>query len=118
MFTGVWSLASAGGIYSKLLVRDAWNKANNRPPQRNCENDGYGCLNGFCWTNCGPRLSSQDFCLITYNVPKNKSEEVVPINYSNNSDCTNCLPCGSACFMVDNAAATINEEDEDNNSKP
>lgn len=30
-----------------------------------CETNNYGCLHGNCWTNCGPRLQSSDYCLTT-----------------------------------------------------
>lgn len=31
----------------------------------NCRLNNYGCLEGVCWSNCGPRLRSGDWCLLT-----------------------------------------------------
>lgn len=111
-FTAIWSIASAGGKYAELMVNHEWNKHHNHPVERDCEKDRYGCVNSMCWTSCGPRLTSQDFCLITYNVPKNKSEPVQFIKCDNDKDCTNCLPCGSSCAMIEDDGD--DDDDEEN----
>lgn len=28
----------------------------------NCKKNNFGCFDGYCWSNCGPRLSSGDWC--------------------------------------------------------
>lgn len=35
-----------------------------------CDQGNYGCIQNICWTNCGPRLDSSDWCFTTKNVSK------------------------------------------------
>lgn len=115
VFTGIWTIGGVASTYASLKIRrmEADQEKQENLLKRDCQKDRYGCVNEFCWTNCGPRLNAQDFCLTTYNVPKNKSEDAQPIKCKNDHDCSNCLPCGSSCFMTENAIAAVDDLDED-----
>lgn len=59
-----------------------------------CTSNEYGCLNGMCWTNCGPRLDKGDWCYTTKNIT------AVPRKSTNcfiNTDCNPCWSCAGVC---------------------
>lgn len=35
-------------------------------PSIDCAKSNFGCANNICWSNCGPRLMSGDWCLTTH----------------------------------------------------
>lgn len=60
------------------------------------ERNNFGCIADLCWTNCGPRLGTGDWCFITKNIT------VKPIKFLEckvDTDCNPCLPCGMSCVM-------------------
>lgn len=68
----------------------------------NCQQNNFGCLKDKCWTNCGPRIYSADWCNTKKNVT---SKELVTCE--EDTDCSPCWPCASSCTME-----LADEEDE------
>lgn len=69
----------------------------NEPQNRakiDCKTNEYGCMQGMCWTNCGPRLDAGDWCFTT----KNETVSVRNImRCSNRDDCDPCWSCAGDC---------------------
>lgn len=46
-----------------------------------CETSDYGCYNGYCWANCGPRVASGDWCYTTKgNVMLISESSIIKVN--------------------------------------
>lgn len=61
-----------------------------------CSNNNFGCLEFICWSNCGPRLASADWCATTDGrVGPNKTVRVATCK--TDADCNKCWPCATAC---------------------
>lgn len=98
-----WGITMIGaGVttsYANIKKREAQAaKAEERLARKtiNCEKNNVGCIQGVCWSNCGPRLSSVDWCFVT------KDDKVKPIEMvkcENDSDCKTCWPCATACIV-------------------
>lgn len=63
-----------------------------------CRYNNYGCLNNFCWANCGPRLTSADWC-VTTNGKIEANNTVQVARCMKDADCNNCWPCATSCKM-------------------
>lgn len=92
-----------------------------------CDSNNVGCLNGICWTNCGPELQSSDYCFTTRGTlqenrimnisnidPKVHNEKTgvlfesstnsslfdfIPFAKCTNSlQCDKCFECANSCF--------------------
>lgn len=71
----------------------------------NCLGNNYGCLEGLCWTDCGPRSSIDTFCFTANPDPnqnKNiflqvKDKNVTISQCDNDSQCHPCWPCATVC---------------------
>lgn len=63
-----------------------------------CNLNNSGCMQNMCWTNCGPRLYSADWCYVTKNhtVPK---KEIKIVSCEKDSDCNPCWKCAFTCTM-------------------
>lgn len=75
-----------------------------------CNTNEFGCLNGRCWTQCGPRSNTIDWCITSYghkyeNVTKfdfimNATvirKQYLPAVCEVNEDCGPCLRCTKGC---------------------
>ncbi|XP_031636070.1 uncharacterized protein LOC116348965 [Contarinia nasturtii] len=106
-WTAAMSIAGVSAVAADILIRDAIAQKNAKALSRisiDCNLNLYGCLNGFCWHNCGPRLSSADWCFST---KKNLTEHpVVMTQCSNDLDCSPCDGCATTCYME---GGTVNE---------
>lgn len=68
-----------------------------------CRQNNFGCSDNICWTNCGPRLQSDDFCFTSSPTGKS-SHSIIVANVTLNlamcikdSDCDPCWSCASSC---------------------
>lgn len=83
-----------------------------------CKENNFGCIENVCWSNCGPRIKSGDWCLTTkdetaYGNSTLTSNTTQPtITYKNNgtaptatcvqdSDCDPCWRCAGGCLLED-----------------
>lgn len=111
-------------IQKKIDAHELEN-AERRP--LDCNKNHFGCLNGNCWTNCGPRLTSSDYCFTAkgtveattkYNIEYidskiySENSGVLYVSETNsslynfipyakcitNNQCNKCYECASACF--------------------
>lgn len=104
------ALTTAGTIGSSSAVwLDHYMSRNDyifmKQQELSCHSFNYGCHEGLhlCWSNCGPRKNSADWCF-TKNASTNSSQStpygVVHkgklCNY--NRDCNSCDLCASECF--------------------
>lgn len=62
-----------------------------------CGKYNYGCMQGNCWTNCGPRVSAADWCYTTKNATDLKNVKFQPC--TNHGDCDPCWTCAASCIM-------------------
>lgn len=60
-----------------------------------CNRHNVGCIQNLCWSNCGPRTFSADWCFVTRNI----TEHVELAKCTRDSDCQKCWPCGTTCLM-------------------
>lgn len=63
-----------------------------------CSQNNFGCIENLCWTNCGPRLSSADWC-ITTDGTKGINNTVQVAKCEKDGDCNKCWPCATSCKM-------------------
>lgn len=71
--------------------------------EHSCKRFNYGCHNELCWSNCGIRTDSSDWCFTksstvnsTQLTPFGMIENVKTCN--SNEDCSACAGCASECF--------------------
>lgn len=100
------SAAAAVGSATSVLIQDALNKKNAAESEEklrrravDCTLNHVGCVEGFCYSNCGPRIRSADWCFTTKQLPANKSEEIKPELCKYDFECESCWPCASTCMM-------------------
>lgn len=71
-----------------------------------CMHNNFGCANNICWTNCGPRLHSDDYCFTTapndtstrnHQVQLNENRTMLLAICINDNDCNSCWPCANSC---------------------
>lgn len=83
----------------------------------NCETNNYGCMENVCYTNCGPRISSSDWCITTNpnetlaakidtdgtiieKIEKNTTIlKNPPATCETMKDCDPCWSCAGTCVM-------------------
>lgn len=104
------SLLTFGGLFlgDYLARRREDDYRNMTSPSLNrsridCRQNNFGCSDSICWTNCGPRLQSDDFCFTSSPTGKS-SHSIIVANVTLNlamcikdSDCEPCWPCASSC---------------------
>lgn len=76
-----------------------------------CEENNFGCMQNTCWSNCGPRIKSGDWCLtVADNKTIEKGGNQITLKYRDNttvsptscnydSDCDPCWSCVGACLL-------------------
>lgn len=64
-----------------------------------CKLRHFGCKENSCWANCGPRISSDDWCFVTKNDTVG-ADDIKQVACKRDSDCSPCLPCAGSCMMV------------------
>lgn len=81
-----------------------------------CKTFNFGCIENLCWTNCGPRLNSDDWCITTppedrasveveesvmsnNNKTIRKSKKTTFASCFNDADCDPCWKCGGTCVL-------------------
>lgn len=92
-WTSIFGVASVAGSVATHYLNERENEKLTRKTIE-CRHSNFGCIGGYCWTNCGPRLFSADWCFTT----KNTSE----LNYIPcvlREECDPCLQCGSICHL-------------------
>lgn len=87
-------------LYADIVIREANERQNSERLNRrtlDCSTNNKGCVQNICWTNCGPRITSSNWCFTTTKEPvANLTIEYAKCIFDD--DCNSCLPCGSACF--------------------
>lgn len=53
---------------------------NVREPMK-CETNNFGCLNGWCWSNCGPRMKVSDCYTTIGKIENNISHNIEKFEY-------------------------------------
>lgn len=144
--------AAAGKLLGKLIANAAtytavaigvneiqkqMDKSDAKPPVResmDCSTNNYGCWQGNCWTNCGPRLQTSDYCVATNGTVQQTAQMniekinldihnahyglVIPsarnisqihfIPYAKcvtKLECSPCFECAGVCMSEDRASA-------------
>lgn len=72
-----------------------------------CEVQKFGCFEGYCWSHCGPRPKSDDWCFVTSNNNNNNNFTMASISNGTlfipylkcvtPSECDPCLQCAGVC---------------------
>lgn len=62
-----------------------------------CKDNNYGCLHGRCWSNCGPRLETADWCFTTKAVDADAN--ITYVECKRNADCDPCWNCAAVCVL-------------------
>lgn len=100
-FAGGMAVAGVATSAADNLIKDKIARDNEERLARrtiDCDLNNVGCIENLCWTNCGPRLYSADWCFVTKNVSVPK-EKIQFAACERDSDCQPCWPCASACIM-------------------
>lgn len=63
-----------------------------------CIQNNFGCLENYCWSNCGPRLASADWC-VTTDGEKVENNTIQAARCIKDSDCDKCWSCATSCRM-------------------
>lgn len=103
----------AGAVAADALAAKRENERLERS-SIDCSKDHVGCIEGNCWSNCGPRVHSSDWCFTTKTYPKQKNEKIQIAQCKTDRDCEVCWPCASTCYMDDISKTEISKL---NNSK-
>lgn len=113
-FSG-WTMIMVAGTAASTAVelgmRDLHEKSTLERKSFDCKKNNYGCMQNVCWTNCGPRLGSFDWC-ITLNTTitidqmrlddENGVLRIEAAYCEKDSDCNPCWTCGGICRMESN----------------
>lgn len=91
------------------------NRPKLQPLRRNCTKNSAGCKDDKCWTNCGPRLSSDDWCFTTKN-QTTKRDSIEYVTCKNDTDCDKCWPCANSCVTDDDELKAFISSQFQNNS--
>lgn len=92
-------------------IKDAYYTKNQNKLARKaieCQNNNFGCLENVCWTNCGPRLYSADWCLTTKTGKTDENNNAELASCTKDSECDPCYPCGSVCSLEGGSIKVIN----------
>lgn len=125
-YSGIITALTAAGAASTVAdvyIRDHMDKkAAERLSRKviDCDLNNVGCIDNMCWTNCGPRLTSADWCLTTKNATAGTDWLVAKCVHD--EDCNPCWKCATTCIM-ENASNSINiniltNDRNDNSNKP
>lgn len=90
--------AGAAGTAIDMKMRGQESLENANQPQNrakiDCKTNEYGCMQGMCWSNCGPRLDAGDSCFTVKNVTAGARNIV---SCSVPADCDPCWSCARDC---------------------
>lgn len=98
-WTAAMAIAGIATTAADVAIRDMVAKDNEARLARqtiDCDLNHFGCIQGLCWTNCGPRLSAADWCFTTKNDSVN-NPELVSCKFDR--ECDSCWSCGTACIL-------------------
>lgn len=87
--------AVAGAYAADYLVQQRENEPLKRA-RIDCHSNNAGCFENICFTNCGPRLMSSDWCYTATSIQKGSNNTVFAA-CTKDSDCDPCWPCASTC---------------------
>ena len=96
-------------------MKDAMLKKQQQQQERlarvklDCNLNNVGCVQNICWSNCGPRVNSADWCF-TRSRELTSNGSMVLATCKNDEDCPKCLPCASSCIM-EGAIIKVNDGD-------
>lgn len=113
------TIATVSGValdnYMKEKYRASREEANMIKKIRrsmNCSENNYGCIESVCWSNCGPRLYSADWCVVKppkseVNIAPDGNDTVISIKTVHSvdfrcvtkNDCNPCWACASTCML-------------------
>lgn len=96
---GTIVIAGTATSFIDAAVKEAANRRQLEELRRlsiDCTQNNYGCLQNYCWANCGPRLASGDWCVTA---KKNKNNTLEVATCKTKEDCNKCWPCASTCTM-------------------
>ena len=96
------TVAAVGGAYASEKFAEK-RLTEVKRAQIDCTSNNAGCIENRCYTNCGPRMLSSDWCF-----------KLVECNIS--SDCDPCWPCASTCFFGDINRTMVQNADVENNN--
>lgn len=101
-WTGTMTAAGVATSYIDTAIKE---KAAREQEERlarksiDCELNNFGCIQNICWSNCGPRLYSADWCFVTKNLTVSTEGNVELAHCEKDSDCQACWRCASSCIM-------------------
>ena len=116
-YAGYVVAITASGVAINQIDKALSEKESEKKLKRqkfDCEGNDYGCIGGYCWTNCGPRLKHGDWCYVTSGniteIPSKENDEkkvkkksvtaIIPfVLCENKKDCDPCLECLSSCIL-------------------
>lgn len=112
---GAWTVGmTVSGVAiaaADAAIKDAYSTKNEQKLARKaieCTLNNVGCIENLCWTNCGPRLYTADWCFTTKTgkIDENYNSEIAKCK--KDSDCDPCWPCGSVCTLEGGQIQIIN----------
>lgn len=65
----------------------------------NCSRNNFGCIENVCWSNCGPRLTSADWCFTSNGNVNDTSPYKKVATCKEDADCDPCWQCVSSCIV-------------------
>lgn len=92
-WSGIFSIAGAASSYTAHILEEK-DIEKLRRKSIDCNSNNYGCLSNMCWSNCGPRINSADWCFSTKEANTSKT-----VTCQHDSECKPCWKCASDCFM-------------------
>lgn len=114
LWTGILTASGVAVSVADNYVKDKFERkrkmdfSRKRDREPDCLWNSYGCIAKMCWTNCGPRLDSTDYCLVA--PPKNRNgnltttnfvlsatRNVTVVNCMHDGECDPCWKCAGSC---------------------
>lgn len=103
-----WTATTTAATAAGLAIDREFKKGDEKRQEErfarislNCNLNNVGCLQNLCWTNCGPRIQSSDYCFTTRNKSATINGVMIVADCKVDSDCDRCWPCASSCLMDD-----------------
>lgn len=98
VLTTAGAIGSSTGVWvDHYLSRQDYLFMQEREKEQECKSFNSGCHDGRCWSNCGVRVNSADWCFTANWIGEVKNANLCKYDI----DCDSCNACVSECFKDD-----------------